>query len=357
MKIALLIPSLKKFGPIVFTDYLIQSIIDKVNYVEVFYFNSHDDSDVVVDFSCKTTKLNFFKKYDFSSFDIVHSTMLKPDLYVAFHKIYKTSITCSSMHNYIYKDLSMLYPKYKAVLMTKLWISTLKKLDDFIVSSNDMESYYRNLLPSKSTFEIIGYGIPKPQVEGKHKVEEFDELSQLKSKYTVLGSCGLIIKRKGFDQLLNLLADDKSLAVVLIGDGPEFDTLIEKAEKLDVSDRFKILGFKKNSISYYKFFDVFIMCSYSEGYGLAMLEALAVSLPLICSDLDIYKPVFSMPNVALFEPGNVASLKSALDFTLVNKERMSENSYKLYKNNFSLESMGDAHKNYYEKLIKLKSEK
>lgn len=354
MKIALLIPSLKKFGPVVFTDYLVKSIINKVDYVEVFYFNAHTDNEVVVDFTCKTTKLNFFKKYDFSAFDIIHSTMLKPDLYLALHKIYKTSITCSSMHNYIYKDLSMLYPKYKAMLMTRLWFFALKKLDYFIVSSKDMETYYRNLLPRKSTLEIIGYGIPSPQVDEYQEVEEHSELSRLKRKYTIIGSCGLIIKRKGFEQLLNLLVNDERLAVVLIGNGSEFDILTEQAKILGISERFKILGFKRNSISYYKYFDVFVMCSYSEGYGLAMLEALAVSLPLICSDLSIYNPVFSYPDVALFEPGDIESLKAALNFTLANKESMSKASYKLYENNFSLESMGNFHASYYESLVKFK---
>ena len=353
MRIALLIPSLKKFGPIVFTDYLVRSMQDKVSYIEVFYFNSHSEDDVLVDFVCKKTKLNFFEKYDFSSFDIVHSTMLIPDLYLALKGVYKKSIVCSSMHNYIYNDLSMLYPRFKAKVMTNIWYYSLSKFTNFIVSSDDMKRYYQQKLHKKSNLNVIAYGIPQPELNPHTQVDEHEDLVALKSRYTVLGSCGLIIKRKGFNQLVDLLVIDERLAVVLIGDGPEFKALNKYAKEKGVSERFRILGFKRNSEQYYKYFDIFVMCSYSEGYGLAMLEALALSLPLVCSNLDIYNPIFNTPSVALFEPGNINTLKSAIDFALKNAKAMSIDSYSLYENNFSLDSMGSAHVDYYKNLIKL----
>lgn len=52
-------------------------------------------------------------------------------------------------------------------------------------------------------------------------------------------------------------------------------------------DRFILLGFKDNSIDYYKYFDIYAMTSYSEGFGLAMLESKFVQTFLCIKDILI----------------------------------------------------------------------
>ncbi|MDT3275665.1 glycosyltransferase family 4 protein [Shewanella sp. SP2S2-4] len=346
MKIALIIPSLKKFGPIVFTDYLVQSLINKIDSVEVFYFSSHNEDDVLVDFQCKVTKLSFFKKYDFKCFDIIHSTMFLPDFYVFIHGLNKSNNCVSSMHNYIDVDLKMLHPFYKSNIIIKLWYLALNSFNNFIVSSESMFDYYSEKLPSSSNLKLINYGIPQAIVSERN-IQEFDFLTEIKSRYTIVGSCGLLIKRKGFHQLVELLKFNSDIVVVIIGSGPERSSLISLANKLGVLNRLHLLGFKSNYIDYYKYFDIFVMCSYSEGFGLAMLEALSLKIPLVCSELEIYKNVFPSDEVCFFEPDNIQSLVNSISLTMSNIQYFSESSYRLYSNAFTLDVMGNSHRDFY----------
>jgi glycosyltransferase involved in cell wall biosynthesis len=356
MKIAFLIPSLENKGPSVFTKYLVNGIVEHVDSVVVYYFSDKVSSLGVLDFGVETRKISFFKKEDFSEFDIVHSTMLKPDLYCFYHDIYSTNNVVNSMHNYFVKDLSYLYGFFKSKLLILLWLLALTKTRCLVVSSEDMKRYYSRVLAriffTKKKFDVIPYGISVTDFSEItcHSIVEL-KLKYLKDNYTVLGSCGLLIKRKGFYQLLHIAVHNPDVAIVIIGDGPERASLELFIKNNNLEDRVCITGLLQHSINYYQFFDVFVMASFSEGFGLAMLEALSHKLPLVCSNLPVYENYFSKNEVCLFEPGNISSLQNAVDNVIRNYDRFSNNSFILYNKHFSLKVMASRHISLYASLI------
>lgn len=349
MKVALLIPSLKKKGPIVFTEYLVNSLLPFVDSVVVFYFNAHKPSDDLVNFNCATRKISFFEKIDLSSYDIIHSTMLLPDLYMAWHRVARIKPCCTSMHNHIYEDLSMLHPKWRAFLMSFLWYSSYEFIPNFVVSSDSMLKYYQKRLPENKSITKIPYGVAVPTCIGI--VDENLALNKLKKKFKIIGSCGVLIKRKGYETLIKYIATSPGTALILIGDGPDKKRLECLASFLNVSDRVLILGFKDNYADYYSYFDIFAMTSYSEGYGIAMLEAMSMGLPLVCSDLDIYRDIFPKHELCQFKPGNLESLGLAMHTCLQSLDDFSLKSREVYNLYFSLNSMGALHFDYYKSLI------
>jgi glycosyltransferase involved in cell wall biosynthesis len=346
MRVAFLLPSLQNRGPIVFTKYLIEGLLPHVESIEVFYFKDIVEIDLPV--RCK--KISFFSKYDFSDFDIVHTTMLKADLYGL---IYKRSIArklVSSVHNEFEADLDFLYPWYKAKIYALLWKLALTAPLRIVTSSNEQLSYYKNRLLGKPRFELIPYGVSRKalNVIPEH---ESSLLAQLKAKYTVVGSCGLLIERKGFEQLVQLLKDFPDFAVVIIGEGEQRSKLEQLSERLGVSDRLILLGFKSNSVDYYSYFDIYAMTSYSEGFGLAMLEAMSQGLPLVCSDLPIYKSYFYSEDIGLFHAGDQTGLNRAVSRIASDLRGFGSRSYKVYSEYFSLEAMASAHLEMYQDLI------
>lgn len=40
-----------------------------------------------------------------------------------------------------------------------------------------------------------------------------------------------------------------------------------------------------------KYFDVYALCSHTEGYPLAFIEAAAAKLPVVCSDIPVFKSI------------------------------------------------------------------
>lgn len=93
--------------------------------------------------------------------------------------------------------------------------------------------------------------------------------------------------------------------------------------------------------------DIYAHVSYSEGFGLALLEAMSKRKPVICSQLDIYKDYFDENDVAYFEAGNILSLKTAYNKIIRKLEVYSEASYRLYEKFFSLANMTNEHIRYY----------
>lgn len=80
-----------------------------------------------------------------------------------------------------------------------------------------MQSYMNKIFNEKKKYPLIGYGIPKKELkEIDNNVKKI-----LENKYTVLGSCGLLIERKGFKQLIEFLRNNLQYAVVILGEGED----------------------------------------------------------------------------------------------------------------------------------------
>lgn len=349
MKIAFILPSIANRGPIVFTKYLIDGLKAKVENIVVYYFNETKNP---INLGVPTKKISFFEKIDFSHFDIIHSTMLKPDLYLYYHRRSIGKKAVSSLHNMIKEDLKFNYKPFKRFVYQVIWKKILSRETlPLIVSSSEMLQYYKNFLKRETLINVIPYGVTKGDLQ-EIELEEKKKLIELRKRYTIIGSVGLLIKRKGFEQLVEFLKINKEYAIVIIGEGPEKDNLYNLSKELNVSDRVIFLGFKDNSYNYYPYFDIYALVSYSEGFGLAMLEAMAWNLPIVCTDLPIYNDYFDSSQVGLFKSGDIQSLSKTIEKVNNNKKQYSDASRKLFEEEFSSSVMGDRHIDFYKKNIK-----
>ncbi|MEG1763317.1 MAG: glycosyltransferase family 4 protein [Bacteroidales bacterium] len=343
MKIAFILPSLANQGPIIFTKNLILGLLDLNCQIEVFYFNPI----LELDFPVKCTQIPFYKVNNFIDFDIVHSTMAKPDCYLALHYDKIKPVKVSSMHCFMMEDLLQLRGKLKTWAISTLWKWALRRMNHIIVSSDTMLQYYTDILNNKSIqYSIIPYGIPIQKLGSIDETTK-ERLNKLKSNYSVLIGCGSLIKRKGFAQLIDYLPQNQQVAVLLIGDGECRNELCEQAKRLGVQERVFFLGYRTHSVDYYPYGDIFCMTSNSEGFGLAMLEAMSLGLPFVCAKLDIYNDYFHNDQIALFDYGNLKSLAIAIERTIDNKADYSQAVQKLFTEKFSLTSMAQSHYDQY----------
>jgi glycosyltransferase involved in cell wall biosynthesis len=73
---------------------------------------------------------------------------------------------------------------------------------------------------------------------------------------------------------------------IFIGDGPERQSLEEKASSLGLTEKVHFLGFKKRVAPTVKLFDVFTLSSTStELFSAATLEAMALGIPVVVTDI------------------------------------------------------------------------
>jgi glycosyltransferase-like protein len=150
--------------------------------------------------------------------------------------------------------------------------------------------------------------------------------AELGARFAVL-TVGGIEPRKGSLTLLEGFARLRAAApdldpVLLIAGGTtlfdyrhEVDRFRARAAELGVTDDIRVLGPQSPSAieALFRAADVFAFPSVKEGFGLAALEALAAELPLVASDIDVFRSFLTDGESALLTPaGDGEALGRAL---------------------------------------------
>ena len=108
----------------------------------------------------------------------------------------------------------------------------------------------------------------------------------IKDNQTVIGCVGRMVKTKNHIFLLDVfdkVCDKEDAFLVLIGKGPLENEIRNIANKLKKSERIFFLGQKEDVSSWYQAFDILVLPSLYEGFGMTLLEAQASNLPCLTS--------------------------------------------------------------------------
>ena len=84
-------------------------------------------------------------------------------------------------------------------------------------------------------------------------------------------------------EAFSLLGDVRS-RLILVGKGPGVEDMRQKVREKGLEDRVEFVGFRKDPVRFLKLANCFVLASDFEGLGNVILEALACSLPVICTD-------------------------------------------------------------------------
>ncbi len=129
----------------------------------------------------------------------------------------------------------------------------------------------------------------------------------------VIGSAGRLEHEKGHDALIQAfagLADRSVLAIA--GRGSQGERLSRMAQDRGVADRVVFLGHCDDMASVYPAFDVFCLPSRFEGLPLAILEAQAVGVPVIATNVGSVVAALCPETGVSVPAGNIAELAAAL---------------------------------------------
>ncbi|HOJ92562.1 MAG TPA: glycosyltransferase family 4 protein [Dictyoglomaceae bacterium] len=195
----------------------------------------------------------------------------------------------------------------------------------------------------------------------------YNGISEIKEEYPlpinidgfIIGTAARLTKKKGINYLIeafSLIAPKyKDLKLVIIGDGEERKNLEALSQRLNIKEKVFFLGALPNAKYYFKNFDIFVLPSLSEVFGIVILEAISQKIPVIATNVGgIPEIIEDGKNGILVKPKDSKSLSTALEMLIIDKDlriKIGEEGYKRYLSEFTFEKMVEKTKIAYESLL------
>lgn len=159
---------------------------------------------------------------------------------------------------------------------------------------------------------------------------------------------GRVSFEKGIDKIIDaieILKDESYDAkLMIIGNGPAYDSLKKQAEKLNLTNEVKLTNFfaHKDLPQYVKDASVFVSASTTETFGLTYIEAMSFGLPCIAAKAAAAKNMIKEDeNGIFFKPDDANDLAKQIKILLEDEQKiktMAKNAIE-YSKTFSIESI------------------
>ncbi len=126
---------------------------------------------------------------------------------------------------------------------------------------------------------------------------------------------GYLARRKGLDVALRALGflKERNWTLDVLGDGSQRKELEALVSELGLESRVTFHGFRDDAGEWMASSGCLLFPSWQEGLPLTVIEALAVGLPILASDIEPLRPLASGP---LIPPGNVDAWRGAIEKVL-----------------------------------------
>lgn len=200
---------------------------------------------------------------------ILMTFMTIPNLIGAIYKKkYKYKLICSE-----FNAPEIEYPKGSSI--DQLRRKYLKRADGFVFQTKFQREYYSFLTSTKTV--IIPNPIEPISVKPyfgtrKKEIVNFCRLAPAKNLPLLIESFS------------RFLLDHPDYRLIIYGDGPEKEKLMEIIRSKGLNSSIDIFPFKKNIHNLIRESCMFVSSSDREGISNSMIEAMAIGLPVICTD-------------------------------------------------------------------------
>lgn len=142
----------------------------------------------------------------------------------------------------------------------------------------------------------------------------------------VVGVIARLSDEKGVEFLIHaveeLVRSGRNVKAVIIGEGPQRESLQRRLDSGGVTDRILLLGYKSKAHRYLPLFDIFVLPSLTEGLPMTLLEAMQARVPIVASRVGGIPGLLKEGTLGvLVEPGDIAGIKVAIDQLYADREK------------------------------------
>jgi len=177
---------------------------------------------------------------------------------------------------------------------------------------------------------VIPFGVDVGRFKN-HAAATRQELGLQESGMVIGTVCRLIEPKKGLSVLIQAMKEleqrkgEPPCQLLIVGDGPARDELESLRDRLGLSAHVVFAGTRRDIPRVLHALDAFVLPSLYEGFGIAILEAMAAGKAVIATKVGGI-PEFVVPSETgfLVEPGNVQALAEAIQYLLDDAERATQ---------------------------------
>jgi glycosyltransferase involved in cell wall biosynthesis len=196
--------------------------------------------------------------------------------------------------------------------------------------------------------------VDKDKIEVVYNGIDFGKLNcnystPITNEILVLGSVGRLHEVKGFDLLVEGISkiEDKKTILHIWGEGEERKNLEHLIKSLDLNERviLKGSGYSVGMREIIKDIDIYVQPSRSEGFGLAVAEAMGCGVPVVVT------PAGSLPEIVQhnktgivaksFTPEDIALAINELVSNKKLREELSKSAYEYSRKQFGVDEWID----------------
>lgn len=195
------------------------------------------------------------------------------------------------------------------------WICS-KMSANFAMNSEELEVLRKWNKPTAKFIHSVGIELSKIQdidINIEEKRNEFN----LPFDAKVILSVGELNKNKNHEVILKAISkisNKENLYYIICGEGEKKECLKDLAGSIGIGERLIMPGYRRDIKEILKIADVFVFPSFHEGLAVSMMEAMAASLPVVCSkirgNVDLIK---DGEGGFLIEPTDIDGFKGAID--------------------------------------------
>lgn len=203
--------------------------------------------------------------------DIVHSSAAESN----FHSVIAAYI--SKIPIIICEEIGI--PKHS--YLTKIIFRIIYKFSNIVIGVSKSVSNY--LIEIREVQENKSFTIYNP-ASIKSSTKEL--VNKTKGVFYIVTICRLVpIKNLKllFKEIEFLNSNNVRSQLLLVGDGPQQNELVNYSNQLNISSYVSFIGFQENPYRFLKAADLFVLPSFSEGFAIAMVEAMMVGTPVIAT--------------------------------------------------------------------------
>jgi glycosyltransferase involved in cell wall biosynthesis len=130
-----------------------------------------------------------------------------------------------------------------------------------------------------SSIEIENFDEKPVELPDGKIVGTVASLVPLKDPWTLVRAARIVLERR------------KDVTFLHFGDGPLRKGVEKMIQRLGISERFRLMGFREEVFSYFKRFDVFVITSLREGLCNSVLDAFIRKIPVVSTDAGGLKEI------------------------------------------------------------------